>query len=182
MQNRDTHPALTAPAAKTRFDLLDLIAKSSASHWVIASVLILLLDYMTGPFIQFPILFIVPVAIATAAQGLIAGSVAAVLLPLLRLSFFLRWDLPSSWLLEGIDTGVDVAILVAFAALLHKTLLQRRKIRVLEGMLPICSFCKRIRDESGQWRQLEVFITQRSNALFSHTFCDDCGRINYPDG
>jgi hypothetical protein len=147
----------------------------------VASVLILLVDYMTGPFIQFPILFIVPVAMTTAAQGVIAGSIVAVLLPLLRLTFFLRWDLPSSWLLESVDTGVDVIILVGFAALIHKTLLQRRQIRVLEGMLPICSFCKRIRDERGQWRQLEVFITERSDALFSHTFCEQCGRTHYPD-
>lgn len=181
MQNPNTHRALSDASANAHFDLLDLIAKSTTSHWVVATVLILLVDYMTGPFIQFPILFMVPVAIATAAQGLIAGSIVAALLPLLRLSFFLRWDLPSSWLLEWIDTGVDVAILVGFAALLHKTLLQRRQIRVLEGMLPICSFCKRIRDENGQWRQLEVFITERSDALFSHTFCEQCGRINYPE-
>ena len=102
------------------------------------------------------------------------------MLPLLRLSFFLKWELPSSWLLEGVDTGVDVAILVGFAVLLHRTLLQRRQIRVLEGMLPICSFCKRIRDEEGQWRQMEAYITERSEALFSHTFCEQCSRTHYP--
>jgi hypothetical protein len=180
MQNPLTHRALPGAAGKTRFDLLELITRVRAVHWVAASVLILLVDYMTGPFIQFPILFIVPVAIATAAHGVIVGSIVAALLPLLRLSFFLKWDLPSSWLLEWIDTGVDVAILVGFAALIHKTLLQRRQIRVLEGMLPICSFCKRIRDERGQWRQLEAFITERSDALFSHTFCEQCGRTHYP--
>jgi hypothetical protein len=167
-----THGALPGAAGKTHFDLLELIARVRAVHWVAASALILLVDYMTGPFIQFPILFIVPVAMATGAHGLIAGSIVAVLLPLLRLSF--------SWLLECVDTGVDIAILVGFAVLIHKTLLQRRQIRVLEGMLPICSFCKRIRDERGQWRQLEVYITERSDALFSHTFCEQCGRTHYP--
>jgi hypothetical protein len=150
-------------------------------HWVAASVVILLIDYLTGPFIQFPILFIVPVAIATAAQGMIVGSSVAVVLPLLRLSFFLQWDIPSSWFLESIDTAVDMVILTGFAALIHQTIRQGRQIRVLEGMLPICSFCKRIRDESGQWRQLEAFISQRSDALFSHTFCEECGRTHYPD-
>jgi hypothetical protein len=167
-------------ADKPRGDLLDLIARARAWHWIVASVLILLVDYMTGPFIQFPILFVVPVAIATAAQGMIAGALVAVLLPLLRLSFFLKWELPSSGLLESVDTSIDIAILVGFAALLNRTLLQRRQIRVLEGMLPICSFCKRIRDERGQWRQLEVYITERSDALFSHTFCEQCSRTHYP--
>ncbi|HEU4680392.1 MAG TPA: hypothetical protein VFS51_01520 [Gemmatimonadales bacterium] len=180
MQNPVTSGAPSGAADTTRFDLLELIARVQAWHWIAASVLILLVDYMTGPFIQFPILFVVPVAIATAAQGVMAGSIVAVLLPLLRLSFFLKWELPSSWLLEGVDTGVDVAILVGFAALLHRTLLQRRQIRVLEGMLPICSFCKRIRDEKGQWRQLEAYITERSDALFSHTFCEQCSRTHYP--
>lgn len=43
---------------------LELIAKARVEHWVIASAFILLLDYLTGPFIQFPILFVVPVAVA----------------------------------------------------------------------------------------------------------------------
>jgi hypothetical protein len=120
------------------------------------------------------------VAIATGAQDVIAGSIVAALLPLLRLSFFLKWDLPSSWLLEWIYTGVDVAILVGFATLFHKTLVQRRHIEVLEGILPMCSLCKRIRDESGEWRQLETYISQRSDALFSHTFCEQCARPHHP--
>jgi hypothetical protein len=159
---------------------IELLARARAVHWVTASVVILVIDYLTGPFIQFPILFIVPVAIATGVQGLIAGSSVAVLLPMVRLSFFLRWDIPSSWVLESIDTTVDMVILVGFAALINQVMRQRRQIRALEGMLPICSFCKRIRDEQGQWRQLETFITERSEASFSHTFCEQCGKAHYP--
>ena len=180
MQNPTPYRALGGAAEKPRFDVIELIARSRASHWIVASVLILLVDYLTGPFIQFPILFIVPVVIATAAQGLMAGSIVAALLPLLRLSFFLKWNLPSSWLLECIDTSVDIAILIGFAALLHKTLNQGRRIKVLEGILPMCSLCKRIRDEEGEWRQLEGYITARSDALFSHTFCEPCARTHYP--
>jgi hypothetical protein len=172
--------APSGAADRSRLDLIELFARVRAFHWVVASVLILLVDYMTGPFIQFPILFIVPVAMATAAHGMIAGSIIAVLLPLLRLSFFLKWDLPSSWLLECIDTSVDITILIGFATLFHQTLVQRRHIKVLEGILPMCSLCKRIREEGGQWRQLEVYITERSDALFSHTFCEQCARTHYP--
>jgi hypothetical protein len=180
MHNLIDNSAPSGAAEKASFDLIELIARVRASHWVAAAALILVVDYITGPFIQFPILFTVPVAIATAAQGMIAGSMVAVLLPILRLSFFLKWELPSTWLLECIDTSVDIAILVGFAALLNNTLLQRRRIRVLEGMLPICSFCKRIRDDGGEWRQIEVYITERSDALFSHTFCEQCARTHYP--
>jgi len=159
---------------------LKLVASARVEHWVIASAVILLLDYVTGPFIQFPILFIVPVAVATAAHGLSGGVGVAILLPLIRLSFFLRWELPSSWAMEWVDTLVDMVILSGFAVTIGQIVRQQRQIKVLEGMLPICGFCKRIRDQDGEWRRLEAFITERSEASFSHTFCEQCGRIHYP--
>lgn len=159
---------------------LNFVARPRAVHWVLASIAILLLDFLTGPFIRFPILFVVPVAIATMAQGLIGGVCAAVLLPLIRLSFFLRWELPASWVMGWVDTLIDVAILSGFAATIHRIVEQQRQIKVLEGMLPICSFCNRIRDHEGEWRRLETFISEHSSAQFSHTFCDDCGKVHYP--
>jgi two-component system cell cycle response regulator len=57
---------------------------------------------------------------------------------------------------------------------------QAQTLRVLEGMLPICSFCKRIR--SGEsWEPLERFIGSHSEATFSHTFCPECGSRFYGD-
>lgn len=159
---------------------LEALGKTRTVHWIIAAAAILLLDYVTGPSIQFPILFVIPVALATTTHGPRAGVGAAVVLPLLRLSFFLSWALPSSWILKAIDTAVDVAILIGLSLLLDKILQQQRAIRVLQGMLPICAFCKRIRDEAGHWRQLEWFISEHSSARFSHTFCQDCARKHYP--
>ena len=159
---------------------LKLVARARLEHWVIAAAIILLLDYVTGPFIQFPILFVLPVAIATAAQGLTGGVFVAILLPLIRLSFFIKWGLQTSWALEWVDTLVDVGILSAFAVTIHQVVRQQRQIKVLEGMLPICSFCKRIRDQDGEWRRIESFIAERSSARFSHTFCQQCGKIHYP--
>jgi hypothetical protein len=157
-----------------------LVASARVEHWVIASAVILLLDYVTGPFIQFPILFIVPVAIATAAHGLSGGVGIAILLPLMRLSFFLRWEPQSSWAMEWVDALVDVVILSGFAVTIDQIVRQQRQIKVLERMLPICSFCKRIRDQDGEWHRIEAFISERSSASFSHTFCEQCGQIHYP--
>jgi hypothetical protein len=158
---------------------LEFLSKTRAGHWMVASVAILLVDYSTGPFIQFPILFVIPVALATATHGRAGGIGVAAILPLLRLSFFLHWPLPSSWILEGIDTTVDIVILIGFSSLIDRILQQQRAIKVLQGLLPICGFCKKIRDEKGEWRQLESFITERSSAQFSHTFCQECGRKYY---
>jgi DNA-binding response OmpR family regulator len=60
-------------------------------------------------------------------------------------------------------------------------LLSLEKIKVLEGILPICSFCKKIRDEKDEWLPLEAFISRRSDINFSHGMCPDCGKIHYPD-
>ncbi len=53
------------------------------------------------------------------------------------------------------------------------------RIRKLEGILPICAHCKRIRDESGKWTQVERYISERSEAAFSHGVCPDCAREYY---
>jgi PAS domain S-box-containing protein len=54
------------------------------------------------------------------------------------------------------------------------------KIKTLSGLLPICSVCKKIRDDHGKWEELEVYIRDHSQADFSHGICSDClGRI-YP--
>jgi phosphoserine phosphatase RsbU/P len=55
------------------------------------------------------------------------------------------------------------------------------KIKTLEGILPICSFCKKIRDNSGNWRRVEAYFEQHSQAEFSHSICPDCARRHYPE-
>ena len=49
----------------------------------------------------------------------------------------------------------------------------------LEGLLPICSVCKSIRNEAGKWESLEAFISERSDADFSHGLCPECLRRHY---
>jgi hypothetical protein len=48
------------------------------------------------------------------------------------------------------------------------------KVKTLSGLVPICAWCKKIRDDSGFWKQLEVFIEGHSDAVFSHGVCPDC--------
>lgn len=55
------------------------------------------------------------------------------------------------------------------------------KIKVLEGILPICSFCNKIRDDAGSWNRLEHYIMERSSAKFSHGICPACMQRHYPD-
>lgn len=55
------------------------------------------------------------------------------------------------------------------------------KVKQLEGILPICSFCKKIRDENGEWQVMEKYIGHHSEVMFSHGFCPDCGMKHYPE-
>lgn len=55
------------------------------------------------------------------------------------------------------------------------------EIKVLRGILPICSYCKQIRDDKGIWKQMEEYIYAHSEAAFSHSICPDCMKKHYPE-
>ena len=55
------------------------------------------------------------------------------------------------------------------------------RVRTLSGLIPICASCKKIRDDGGFWNQVEKYVTEHSNATFSHGLCPDCARKLYPD-
>jgi PAS domain S-box-containing protein len=55
------------------------------------------------------------------------------------------------------------------------------RIKVLGGLLPICATCKKIRDDKGYWKQLEDYITDHSEAQFTHGICTECARKLHPD-
>lgn len=56
-----------------------------------------------------------------------------------------------------------------------------KKVKILSGFLPICAACKKIRDEDGHWHELEYYITNHSQAEFSHSICPDCAQKLYGD-
>jgi ribosomal protein L37E len=147
--------------------------------WMLLAVGILLLDYISGPYLQFPILFIVPVVLATWGDSRRWGFAVAIGMPLVRLGFAAHWNSPDLLPLEVIDQMLDALILSGLVLVTDRLVLQERRIRVLQGMLPICGFCKRIRTEDRSWQQLEQFITDNSEAKFSHTFCPECGERHY---
>ncbi len=56
-----------------------------------------------------------------------------------------------------------------------------RRMKYLEGILPVCARCKRIRDEKGQWHEIESFISDQSEAEFTHGLCPECLHELYPE-
>lgn len=55
------------------------------------------------------------------------------------------------------------------------------ELTALRGILPVCSFCKKIRDEHDQWHAIENYITDHSQAQFSHSLCPVCVSKHYPE-
>ena len=55
------------------------------------------------------------------------------------------------------------------------------EVKTLRGIIPICSNCKKIRDDEGYWQQVEKYIQDRSDAAFSHGICQECAKKLYPD-
>ena len=56
-----------------------------------------------------------------------------------------------------------------------------KNVKILKGLLPICSSCKKIRDDQGYWKQIETYISDHSDVEFSHSICRECAKKLYGD-
>lgn len=89
----------------------------------------------------------------------------------------------SSFLIMGM---LDLS-LVVFLPLLNSQRLEAElrqsaaRVRLLTGILPICSRCKKIRDDQGYWTPVEQYVRHRTDADFSHGVCPECFGLLYPD-
>ena len=91
-------------------------------------------------------------------------------------------DAPTSYSQRIGEIIIELSIfftIISMQIVIFKKLYKR--IRVLEGFIPICANCKKIRKTEDQWEQMEKYITQHSLAQFSHSICPDCARQLYPD-
>ncbi len=74
-----------------------------------------------------------------------------------------------------VKVGVRVLQLQeALAARIRELAEALANVKQLQGLLPICSYCKKIRDDHNYWQQLETYFTEHSTARFSHGICPDC--------
>jgi hypothetical protein len=147
---------------------------------------LLAFDYAAGPGNPFPVVHVVPVALAAWYSGRWPAVTLAVTLPVAHIVFLIAvWRPPGpASTLVGITLLRGAVILVMalwFARLAEHERALNQHVQTLEGLLPICSFCKKIRNEAGEWERLERFISTRSDARFSHAFCPACIKEQYPE-
>ncbi|MCF7789565.1 MAG: hypothetical protein K9N47_25805 [Prosthecobacter sp.] len=142
-------------------------------------------DFLAGPIIFFPVLFVIPVALMAWNCGLRTALRLAVVLCIIRFSFQYAWGIPYPLPVAIINGVLRVAILLFITFLCGKlsalTQALRARVRTLEGLLPTCSYCKDIRDENGEWQQMEEYVASRSGALFTHGICPKCVTTHFGD-
>ena len=154
--------------------------------WVVIAAVLLWVDYMTGPKTQFPVVYVLPVIVAAWFSGRLAAVTLALALALVHAVFLMvLWNQSGPMTTFIATTMFRATVVVAMALWLarlseHEREL-RRHVQSLEGLLPICAFCKRIRNDAGEWERLESFIAARSDAQFSHSFCPGCWKQHYAE-
>ncbi len=94
---------------------------------------------------------------------------------------YIRKPFHSEELLARVKTHVDLK----FAIQKQKELILElqnalHEIKQLSGLLPICSHCKKIRNDKGYWLNVEKYVSDHSDAQFSHSICPDCMREHFP--
>ncbi|MDZ4405434.1 hypothetical protein [Prosthecobacter sp.] len=157
------------------------------NQWILFAIALVVscFDYLAGPIVFFPILFVIPVALMAWNCGLRTALVLGAILCVIRFSIQYAWGIPYTLPVAIINAGVRLAVLFIITFLCGKlseqTQALRARVRTLEGLLPTCAFCKDIRDETGNWHQIEEYVASRSEARFTHGICPNCVTKHYGD-
>lgn len=144
------------------------------------------IDHLASRTGQFPVIYVLPVILAAWYSGKWPAVGLAIAVPLFRLLFLVMPHQPPEGMSALVLATALRGVVIIFIALWFARLAEferelQRQVKVLEGLLPICAFCKNIRNETGEWERLEKFISRRSEAQFSHGVCPSCGEKHYPE-
>jgi len=85
---------------------------------------------------------------------------------------------PVNWRESLFET---LGIMIIAVIIINHTNRIFKKMKYLEGLFSVCASCKRIKDEKGNWQQIETYIRERSEAEFSHGICPECAEKLYPE-
>jgi hypothetical protein len=127
--------------------------------------------------------YLVPVAFlalwSSPKQAFAVGGIAAVCSMLIGVELLLSSpdDFWSAVSRRG-NTLIVIGVLVMLSVVRKRA---EEEVKALHGLLPICSYCKKIRDHQGYWQQVERYIAARTEADFTHGLCPDCGSKHFPD-
>jgi K+-sensing histidine kinase KdpD len=153
------------------------------------TLVVVALDVQTGFQLKLGPFYLLPVLLVAWAGGVLQGLVAAILAAAVWRGIDLVWRpaMVSGWVLV-FDAFIHllafaaVALFVAWA----RSLVERERklvrelsevlanVRELEGLLPMCAWCKKVRDDQGYWQQIETYISAHTKADCTHGICPEC--------
>ena len=147
--------------------------------WLAVAGVFVWIDFATRGFIDIPILYLIPVAWAAWRRWLVPAYALAVIGPTLHL---LESQSSYHGLARLTNTAVRIVVFAGATWLIARVrdrqqLLQ--EVRVLRGLLPVCSFCKKIRNDVGVWEAIESYVSRHSEAEFTHGLCPPCAKQHY---
>jgi hypothetical protein len=168
--------------------------ESKSFNWICALIILLAVavtDYITGYELGFFAFYFLPIAFAAWRLGLFAALTTAIFSAMVW--FWMdaltgheyRNNIVAVW--NTIIRLVSFIIIGWGLAWIHDVLLKERnttadlrraiaEIKILQGILPVCASCKKIRSEQNEWQPMEVYITAHSKAQFSHGLCPECAK------
>jgi hypothetical protein len=181
-------------------DITKYFDKQSKSFLITANSLIILaiglVDYVTGYEIALSLFYVIPISIAAwfggKRQGIVISTLSFITI---AVTDFVAGKVYTNsvtefWnLLMHLSLFVIVSLLVSRLKVefdVHKKLIVELQealgeVKQLSGLLPICASCKKIRDDTGYWNQIETYISKHSEATFSHSICPECIKKLYPE-
>ncbi|SHO49307.1 hypothetical protein [Desulfopila aestuarii] len=91
--------------------------------------------------------------------------------------FFGAEATPINWRESLVESVVIAIVGIVIVYYTHRIF---ERMKYLEGILPVCASCKKIRDQENKWHQIESYIRDRTDADFSHSICPECAARLYP--
>ena len=144
-----------------------------------------LLSYLTRAF-EAGMLLLLPITIVGLWLGVLPGMLSGLALSLVSALYLSLVGIPlpvPAWvmiigtfvyMLSGATTGYFSAMATEYRSVLSE-------LRALRGILPICAWCKKIRDDQGYWHQVETYMHDHSSVEFTHGLCPECIKKLYPE-
>jgi hypothetical protein len=158
-------------------------------------LMVLALDLAVPSGVAIGVLYIVPVLVSLSCyQKRFTVFIAVASTIFIILDYFLQPPVLEIWKVISNRAIALVVIWVTASLGLQRRIAEQKRenavrerekvledIRILRGFLPICAWCKKIRDDEGYWTQIEEYIQRHSEADFSHGICPECAKKLSPE-
>lgn len=180
--------------------IIDYLAGKPRSFiWVVGlslNLLIGVIDYLTGYEMKMAVFYLMPIGLLSWLISRNAGIIMSVISAVTIIyADLLAGKVIQNYFIDFWNLFVHFSFFTIVVYLIYQekissdkneiliTRLQKAldEVKTLSGLLPICSSCKKIRDNDDCWKQMELYISENTDAQFSHSVCPECRDKLYPE-